>query len=527
MDGHPRKSASDAPLKKMEILLSGDGVPQAHLSGSAGRMVNAGAASNLTSPLFQEQVLKAKEHFQAEYIRFWDLFSPDFYIDIHGGGKSSQFQRLDKVFDFLVQHRLKPYVELGFKPIRLLRDPQNALRETPPNAEFYSDEEMRSFYQHFMEHLIKRYDPAEVATWYFEYWEKENLYFSDEGYVFTPMTQEEHEQYFHRFDLLAGTFRACLPDVKIGGGSFPLQHYGKDGFERLLRSWRGHSQKLGFLSLTSFPYQLTQDRAAYYEKKTADTDFVLHNIQLAKSVMASVGMGELPLHIVEYSLSLSSRNVLHDSCANSAFLLYNAIACDGKAEFLGYWLLLDAYLEYYDSHSPLFGGSGLISKYGIAKPSFYALEFYSSLFRTVSAQGANYLVTQKGTDKFRMVFHNFKRPNYVYYLAKENGIQVQDLPGMWENRTPLHCRICMRSIPNGVYRVKERWLNQENGSVQDQWKKLDMEEELSVDEISFLASSSVPCLQVKHVTVLDETLNWELDLKPQEIRYVSIEKVED
>ena len=54
-----------------------------------------------------------------------------------------------------------------------------------------------------------------------------------------------------------------------------------------------------------------------------------------------------------------------------------------------------------------------------------------------------------------------------------------------------------------------------------------MEEELSADELSFLASSSVPCLQVKHVTVLDGTLNWELVLKPQEIRYVSLEKAED
>ncbi len=380
-------------------------------------MINAGAALDLTKSYFQQQLLDMKDRIGFEYVRFWDIYAPEFYIDIHAFRNQVYFGRLDIIFDFLVRNKLKPYIELGFKPIRLLKTTQSALKETRREEEFQSDDEMWNFYECFMHHLVKRYGTEEVETWYFEYSENENLLFSNLAYSFSTMTNEGHEKYMHHFDILASALRSCLDKVKIGGGGFPLQHYKKKGFSKILELWKKHKEQPDFISITSFPYQQEKEGHVYYEKKNMDADFVLHNIELAKEVMEENGYSKTPIHVSEYSLSLSNRNVVNDSCIHGAFLMQNAIACSEKSDMLGYWMLTDAYSDFYDSQNLLFGGCGLLTKGGIPKPGAYALEFYNHLYKYVIAKGRNYVLTKSMNGNYRMICHNFKALNYNYYIA--------------------------------------------------------------------------------------------------------------
>lgn len=489
------------------------------------RMINAGTALDLTKSAFQQQILEVRERIGIEYIRFWDIYAPELFIDIHAYRSQLHFGQLDLVFDFLVHNRLKPYVELGFKPIRLLRNTETALKETERGLEFYSDDEMWNFYNSLMEHLVKRYGMDEVSTWYFEYWEKENLLFRDLSYCFGAMTSEGHEEYLHRFDILANALRSRLGSVRIGGGGFPLQHYGENGFSQILKLWKAHKEQPDFISLTGFPYQQEKDGFAYYEKKNMDVDFILHNIELADQVMKSEGFADTPLHVSEYSTSLSNRNVVNDSCINGAFLLQNAIACAGKAEILGYWLLTDSYSDFYDSQNLLFGGCGLLTKNGIPKPGFYALEFFSRLYKQIVALGRNYIVTKSESGNYRIACHNYKALNYNYYISKEDEIQIEDLNGMLEDREHLTISLNLQPVEAGAYKIKQNIISRQYGSIQDEWRELDMESELSMEEQKYLAKISVPKLLIRKINAGEGRLECNITLTPNEIQYISIERI--
>lgn len=77
----------------------------------------------------------------------------------------------------MVNNGIKPYIELAFKPIRLLKTTQNALMEVTREQEFTSDQEMEGFFEEFILHFMKRYGVEEVRSWYFEYWKKEDVVF--------------------------------------------------------------------------------------------------------------------------------------------------------------------------------------------------------------------------------------------------------------------------------------------------------------------------------------------------------------
>lgn len=486
------------------------------------RMINAGTALDLSKSAFQEQLLYIKEKIGIEYVRFWDIYAPELYIDIHAPRGQVHFGKLDEVIDFLVKNKLKPYIELGFKPLRLLKTTQNALKEISRDQDFESDEQMRSFFKEMMLHLIKRYSAEEVQTWYFEYWKKEDLVFLDLTYKFTPMSEDAQQDYFHQFDIMAGAFREILPEVQIGGGGFSMQHYGQKGFLYILESWKKHREKPNFISLNCYPYQLQKEGSIYFEKKSTDMYFVRHNIEKAKALLAETDFPKAELHVSEYSLTLSNRNAINDNCSKGAFLMQNAIDCMEEVDVLGYWLATDIYADYQDTQDFLFGGCGLLSKAGVAKPGFYAFEFLGHLYKNLLARDKNYILTGNSRGSFRMACHNFKNLNYNYYLTEENKIQAQDIPMMLENHDYLVIHVKLEAVENGVYTIKQHQVNQKHGSVSDEWRRLNLEAELNLEEMDYLKRISTPRLSTQKIEVERNVLEFDINLRENEIQYLHI-----
>lgn len=507
---------------EVEVDVQAQAEPIADWNNSFCRMVNAGTAMNLTRSVFQEQVLAAKRQMGAEYVRFWDIYDPELYIDIHAPKDQMYFGQLDTVLDFLVRNGLKPYIELGFKPLRLMRTTQDMVKTVEREQKFVSDQEMREFYESLMKHLIKCYGSEEVQGWYFEYWEKEEQTYEDTSGSFIPLTEEGHEKYFSRFDIIAGALRSCLPSARIGGGGFPLRHYGKEGFAGILGQWKSHSEKPDFITISCYPYDQIKEGNVYYEKRSTDPDFVLHNLKTAREVMDLSGMEQLELHVSEYSLSLSNRNTVNDSCIKGAFLIQNAISCTGIGDMHGHWLLTDAYSDFRDTQALLFGGCGVLTKSGIPKPGFYALAFLSRLYRNVAAKSKNCLVTANGRGSFRIVCHNFKNLNYNYYIKEENAIQIKDIAYLSDDREQLKIHLKIDGVKNGTYRIKQNKVNQEYGSIQDEWNELGTERDLNMEEQEYLNRISTPKLTIQEMKADRNFLELDLVLKANEIRSLHI-----
>lgn len=492
-------------------------------SGYCCKMINAGTAMDLMNFTFQEQILSCKTLMGFEYVRFWDIYAPELYIDIHTPKGQQNYSRLNLVTDFLVKNHLKPYIELGFKPIRILKTTRKAVKEIERQQQFSSETEMREFYNDLISNFIIRYGSEEVQNWYFEYWEKTNVNYQPlESYQYTAMAEEGHKDYFHRFSIIAEVFHGCLPEIRIGGGGFPIRLYGENGFAQILTVWRQEKEKPDFISLSSYPYMQEIEAGSYYEKRTTDLEFVRHNIEMATNAMQKADFPKTELHVSEYSLSLSNRNIINDSCLNGAFLVYNAISCLGKAKLMGHWLFTDAYADEQDTRAPLFGGCGLLTKDGITKPGYYAIEFLNRLYRRILQIHPNYIITRSDRGSVRIVCHNMKKPNYNYYITEEDCLKIEDMSAVIENREFMTIHLKIDYVKEGIYTIKRNQLNRSHGSVQDNWGNLNKESNLTMREMEYLKAVSVSSISIQQVEAKNHKLEFDVELEPNEIQYIHI-----
>ena len=464
-------------------------------------LINVGKLIDLLDSDIQSQILNSKDRLGFEYVRFWNCYGPETHLDIHASVEQQNFSRIDSALDFLMRNELKPYFEFGLKPIKLLKSTSEAVYEDVSNIqEFQSDAEMQSFYRNYMNHLVRRYGANEVKTWYFEVHEQEEIYFHQLSFNYEPMSEAGHEKYMNTFDLIAGIFRSILPEVKIGGAGFPIQHYGKNGMSDILKMWMRHPELPSFITITSFPYILEKEGNIYFEKRSTDMEFTLHNIRMMKEVLHNVEFPTRDIHVSEYGLSLSNRNVINDSCYKGAFLVQNIIACMSEENvMMGHWLFSDLYADYYDTHAILFGGCGIVNKNGIPKPGWYAFDFMNACYSKVIAKNRNCVVTTNSSNEFRIVLHNMKNLNYDYYIKAENEITASELSVMLEDRESLTMKIKIKNAINGNYLIRNRKINQFYGSIQEEWKGLNMLADLTRWEIDHLKKITTSNMTIRQM----------------------------
>lgn len=490
------------------------------------KLINIGGINMLLDGGLQKQLLDLNERLGFTYVRFWDIYSPDMYLDIHARPGEQNYSRLNGVLDFLVLHKLKPYMELGFKPIRILRNAKEAVREEPTRQRFATETEMENFYRDMIHYFVTRYGAEEVSSWYFEYWEENNIHF-DAGnqYFYSGMAAESHKSYFREFSLIAKCFKERLPEVKIGGGGFPVRFYGENGFAQILTVWKQELYLPDFISISCYPYNLEEENGTYYEKRSTDRDFVKHHIEMAKSALKLAHFPEVELHVSEYNMTLSNRNIINDSCLKGAFLIYNAIRCMGQADIMGHWFFTDIYSEAWDTRAPLFGGSGLLTKIGSLKPACFAMDFMNRLYRNVLALDNHYIVTGNSRGSVKIVCHNLKKLNFQYYMEDEDQISVKNLPIMMENRNYLTLHIRLEHMKEGSYRVRKNQINNMYGNVLAKWQDLNLEPNISMYEIAYLRESSIPSNKVQIVEAKNGVVEFDTVLEPNEMQYLYVSSI--
>ena len=127
-----------------------------------------GAAEDLLNSGVREHVLLLKEALQFQYVRFWRIFSEEMLLNAYGREENHNFSRLDSILDFLLQNGLKPHIELGMKPRRVMSSVQNVVVQEAGQIAIPSLENWRDTLHRFMKHLLHRYGRGEVKTWRME-----------------------------------------------------------------------------------------------------------------------------------------------------------------------------------------------------------------------------------------------------------------------------------------------------------------------------------------------------------------------
>ncbi len=482
-----------------------------------GKMINVGTASDLLRSNLQDSVKEVAGRLRFRYIRIWDLYSEEMYIDINAKNRFYNFDKLDRVFDFVVGMGIYPYLELNVKPKLVLKSVSKTLIERENSLSFDSLENAKHFFESLMVHLINRYGIAQIKEWYFELWKEESESTIREKFTYEADTM----QYIKLFNTVAEVIYRYIPEAKLGGAGLSIR-YGKETISEILRLWHDQPYQPRFLSFYSYPYVLGEFEDIKVNKISTDKNYLSNYVERALEITNQTDYGQVPLHISEWNSTISNRNALNDSCYKGAFMMKNLIDSIGKVDLIGYWFLSDVFADYYDSNYILNGSSGLVSKDGIPKPAYYAIEFMNRLGKRILSQGDYYVVTDAGYDEIRVACHNYKFLNHRYFMMSEDEVTIQDLNHLYEDLEQRTINFKFKVPKEGQYVIKTYAINREHGSVQDEWLRMACPVNLIKEEVGYLKRVCVPRLSINYVETKGGELNFSTQLAPNEIQYMEI-----
>jgi xylan 1,4-beta-xylosidase len=225
------------------------------------------------------------------------------------------------------------------------------------------------------------------------------------------------------------------------------------------------------------------------------------------------------VYLTEWNSTVSHRDPLNDTCFKSAYIIKNLLENYDRITGFGYWLLSDYHDEFLQNRQLFHGGLGLFTVNGIPKPSYYAYVMLAHLGDTLVSQGKGWFITeQRGT--YRILLYNYYHFNDAY--AKEIGVNTTytERSSVFPDKAK---KIFNLSIPalKGKYVITHTYVNEHHGSVFNAFVRMGAVEPLSPDDVTYLASVSVPQIK-KSVEEFDTGLSISTTLEPLEIRLIEI-----
>lgn len=477
--------------------------------------INAGAAADLLKSEVREHLRILAGELGFRYVRFWNLFSHEMFIDLEKPQQNYNFSKLDSILDFLLENGLKPHMELGLKPRRIYRTVQSAIEQDALDSPMPALEVWGSFIHALMSHLLRRYRVSELDTWRMELWFNESQ----------RSDPEARKKYYSLFNLAGQTIRQYSSGLQLGGCGFRPSYDNEEQVTLFLRGWKTQPCQPDFISVILYSYErghIHQDR---YSRRSTDNEYVLHHVEDFRALLQREGYGHKPIWLTEWNLTVSDRNYINDTYFKGAYIVKNIIDIYGMTGPAAYFLGSDRVSEHYDSGMLLYGGSGLISRGGILKPAGHAFRFLRMLFPGYVAKGQNCLVTTDHHNAYAILCHNQKVLNHNYYLSREDEIQREQIWKYFEDRKPLRLSIALSNVVNGVYQIKVYQIGPRMGGVLEAWAEMEYETDLSRNDLQYLQRVCGPKLSIQTVSVENNTLSLEMELQPNEIRLLRIRRI--
>ena len=489
-------------------LIAVDALDAEEYSKNWCKIINIGRAEVLLDSNMQQQLLTMKEELGFSYVRIWNIFVEDMYDEENGWNYN--FSRMDRGLDFLVDHKLKPYIELSFKPIHVSYTINATLAEKENDILFHEQKSYEKVMNDLASHLINRYGLAEIETWYFELWKDERM-----------NMQDENGWYFDCFEIGYKALKRISSKIRAGGAGFAMG-YDRFQYRELISNWKKREIRPDFISVYAYSYELVQQNNLYFGKRSLDYNFVKNQVDIFKKILEEEDFVQPELHITEWNFTISNRNCINDSCAHGAYVMKSCIESIGNVDMMGYWHGSDLHTEYYDTEGVLYGDNGLLTRDGIKKPSFYAFHFMHFAQPQMLGKTENALLTMNGRGNYSIVCHNCKQFNYRYAMKEEKDIRIEEIDEFYEDLDAVHLKFEIRNVENGNYLMRVFYVNEDHGSVQNIWKDMEYIKNLSKGEIDYLRRSAMPKVELRKLKVEGGVLRVDAKLSAHEIRALDI-----
>lgn len=523
-----KKQCSDLKIK---ININMDTHPRKVLLHSWRNLINLGYAPDGLRSDFQQHLKDIQAGINFKYARFQGIFSDEMLI--HGEETVNEtgfnFNKIDRLIDFLYSIGMKPFIELSDKAKLLNLTPEEIIYYKPSLGKQRSFNEFLALLERFIIHCVNRYGIDEVSQWYFELWKpgEKNIVFWDGN-----------------FDRYIDTFQACykiikniVPNARFGGpGISPEINIGF--LEKLLKQWNNRGITPDFLSVSLYFVKLIEDSHSkiknseeyilsdcqgknYLSSLSMDKNFSRNTLEKIRNILASSKINIPEIHVTEWNSTISHRQPPNDLTFKGAFIVKNIADNLDETDSFGYWFCSDISGELKDSKTLLYGEMGLISANGIKKPGFYAFEMLSKLGNKLVEKGDGYIITSTSNNNYEIIAYNYKHYSDFYCLNPKTALSLDKYYDIFEDLQHLHLCINLKGIKKGRYRIKKYELNRRHGSIFDQWMNMNVINNIRQSEINYLRQICIPKQSVSYVENTDE-IKIDSTLEPHEVNLYEI-----
>ena len=255
------------------------------------------------------------------------------------------FDRVDAIYDQLLEMGIRPVVELSFMPAALARDPEQSVFTyrgiISPPANWG---EWRELVTALATHLVQRYGIEEVAQWAFEVWNEPNLE------VFWSGTREE---YLRLYDESIRGIKSVDPRLRVGGPSTAAGEW----VESLAAHAASEGVPLDFVSTHTYGNLPLDVRAPLHDN----------------------GFDGVPIWWTEWGVGSTHFGPIHDAVIGAPFVLSGFAATQGRLDALAYWVVSDHFEELGRPPRLFHNGFGLLSVGNLRKPRYWAVHLAAHL----------------------------------------------------------------------------------------------------------------------------------------------------
>ena len=333
--------------------------------------IGAGRANEGLRADWQEQLKFVKDECGFKYIRMHGLLTDDMgvYFEDKSGNPVYNWQYIDKLFDYLLSIKMKPFVELGFMPNALASGSKTVFwwkgNITPPK----DYQKWANLIKNMVQHFKERYGDNEIKTWYFEVWNEPNL--KD---VFFSGDQKE---YFKLYSVTANAIKEVSKAYRVGG---PVTA-GSAWVPEFIQYCSTNNVPVDFVSTHTYGvnrgYVDISGSAGTILSKNPNS--VSGDIVKSRNQIAGSALPGLELHYTEWSSSYTPTDPIHDSYHEAAYILDKIKNVGTAPNSMSYWVFTDIFEENGPRTTPFHGGFGLLNYQGLKKPAFYSYQFLNRL----------------------------------------------------------------------------------------------------------------------------------------------------
>jgi xylan 1,4-beta-xylosidase len=366
---------------------------------------------------YRSDLTAVKQVAEFHYVRFHGIFHDEIgvYNEDDHGNPVYNFAYVDEVYDGLLQHGVRPLVEISFMPRKLAFNP-DALHPfwykpnvSPPK----SLERWGALITEFARHLIVRYGIDEVSRWYFEVWNEPNIDF------WNGIPRDK--TYFALYEHTARALKTVSSRLRVGGPATAAGAW----ITSFLQYDAAHHVPVDFVSTHGYADDTVEDLFGTNEDIPMDDRVCRAATKVRKEIQSSA-MPSLPLFWTEWNVP--GMKEARDTTYVGPALANTIRQCDGLVDMLSFWTFSDVFEENGPIRRPFEGHFGLRAKGGLNKPSFYAFSLLHRLGeRRVANAAPNILVTRRGDGSLVLAVWNLVDPD--------------------RTGSPLHLRLAFNNLP--------------------------------------------------------------------------------